>query len=155
MLTTEPSVSQPKGAGFPAFDRAFQTALKNNTEDRLAALIGQWDVLIVLFKHTFEIPVCGGIMVEPSQKRQHRAFLSQLMGMGESILHHMQSIDGAKVAETGYTVLFVESNVKYLREKYEEHFFSYDTERIEADRQTIWNALASTHKRDTVTEAQT
>jgi len=143
MSATITERGRTQASPFMGFDRAFQATAKNNSQERLSAFIAQWEVLLTLFKTTFEIPFTSGFSLD---EEMYRTGLAQLMGMGESILALIKPLDDATVLSAGYSKLFVSSNVQYLRDKYEEHFFPKDEERVETDREIIWNALSAVNK---------
>jgi len=133
--------SQRRGAPqFLAFESAFQSTARHQSQQRLAPLIAQWEVLVGLFKHGFEIP---RLIERPelNNEDQHRTILIGLLGMGEAIWFQVKSVDDNALSSTGYERGFVKANLEYLRGKYQDWYALKDDEQAKLDYEKIMGEL--------------
>lgn len=120
---------------FLAFEHAFQATARHRSQNRIAPLIGQWEVLITIFKHGCELPFLLG--QSDADSSQHRTLLTGLLAMGENIWVQIKDAPSEILAQTGYEKSFVESNIEYLRGKYIDWYAPKDNERINQDWETL------------------
>lgn len=105
---------------FFAFESGLQAAAKHRSQHRLEALLAQWDVLLGMYKHGFEIPRLLGL--PHVTEDHHRVVLTGLLTMGENIWLQAKELDDEKLAKTGYEREFISANLAYLRGKYQDWY---------------------------------
>lgn len=103
---------------------------------KLGMLLSKWEMLMVYFKHGLEIPLCLNPDDE-AQRTDHRTCLTAVMAMGERIQVMSSSMDDGALENLGYSHGFVASNLRYLRETYEQWYVRRDPEVVEG----VWKGL--------------
>ncbi len=121
-----------------------RSAQNKKPRRRLETLIGQWEILIVLFKHNFQIPMTLG-QVPANDVALHLNALDDLIKMGESLFHEVSITDAMVFADGDYSVEFIQANLRYLKDKHHQWNINIDPAKLEADRATIWDELSKAH----------
>jgi hypothetical protein len=109
----------------------------------IAVLFGQWEMIITFFKHGLEIPLC----INPDNemlREQHRLSLTAIMSMGELLLARTKNLKDDEIEAFGYSRSFLSSNVRYLRDTYQQWYVERDSNEVEAAYQKICDALTRT-----------
>lgn len=141
MLHTDVQSKRASSSGFLGFERAMESTSKHRSQSRLDAFVAQWDVLLTMYRHTVEMPRL--LAIEGAlDENQHRAVLTNLLGMAEAIWIQAKDVDDQLLSQTGYDKKFIKANLEYLRDKYEAWFCPVDSAQVESDFRTISDALA-------------
>jgi hypothetical protein len=108
-------------------------------QKKLSVLLGQWEMIITFFKHGVEIPLCINPQNE-SIREQHRLILTGAMSLGELLLTESKNVSESELASIGYSKQFLNANIRYLRDTYNQWYIDRDAAEVEHSYNIICNA---------------
>lgn len=112
---------------------------------QFAVMLGQWEMFITYFKHCLEIPLCISKDRPEDLRNAHRTSLVAGMALGEILAGKVQ---GHPLESLGYADTFIASNLRYLRDTYQQWYGDRDDDLAITDEALIANAPADPPQRD-------